>query len=147
MGVTACTVVYSVHKKQMACPESMVDVVSKQLINHSHVLTSCIPSWPDQRFMIFYPMSRQNTREITSLMSSFQIGVISTSIALGPHISLLQRETTDYPVTAMKENSLPAHSGKRSVLYSSSHFPGQFTCLLLHSTPIYLKVTEDGEGS
>lgn len=59
----------------------------------SHLLTSLISKWPEHRVIIFYPTSQRNTGEITSLMSSFHIGVISTSIALGPHINLLQEET------------------------------------------------------
>lgn len=38
-------------------------------------------------------------------MSSFQIGVISTSIVLGPHINLLQGEITDHSITEHKNET------------------------------------------
>lgn len=152
MRVTVCLVEYSVPKElegkeHTAYPESRVGILLKKLINCSHLLTSWIPSWPEQRFIIFYPMSRQSPGEITSLMSNFQIGVTSTSIALGPHINLLQGETTIYSVTAMKEISPPAHLEKRYTLYSFSYFPGQSKYLLLHSAPMCFKVTDGYEGS
>ena len=79
-------------KERTACPESMVGILLRHLINKQH------PQLARQKFIMFRPMSGKNTGEITSLMSSFQIGVISTSIALGPHITLLQRETTEHSV-------------------------------------------------
>lgn len=128
-------------KERMACPESMVGILLRHLGNKQH------PQLARQKFIMFHPMSGQNTGEITSLMSSFQIGVISTSIALGPHINLLQRETTEHSVS--NERKLAPCTFKNKSLF---HVPfltsrGQLKCLLLYSTPTCLNITEEYEGS
>lgn len=78
-------------------------------------------------------------------MSSFQIGVISTSIILGPHINLLLGEITDHSVTNNKNETrfLP---NQKYVLHI--HF---LICGINVSLPpdiplILLKKTRKGEG-
>lgn len=146
----ATFVVCSVHTKHTAHPESMLGVLLKHWINYSHSLTSLISKWPVHGVIIFYPTSQQNTGEITSLMSSFHIGVISTSIALGPHINLLQEETTDWSLVHSNERKrIPCTFIER--IYSRFLFLTsgsiKVSLVTLHPQAMCLKVTKEWEGS
>lgn len=76
-------------------------------------------------------------------MSSFQIGVISTSIVLGPHINLLQREIIDQLVINNKNEThfLLVHEKFFSLSHNQQKSP------LLHNVPVLFKISEEGEST
>lgn len=135
------------HTGHIAHPDSVLGVLLKGQVNYSHLLTRSISNWSGHRVIIFYPTSPPNTEEITSLMSSFQIGVISTSIALGPHINLLQGETTDWSLSHRSERKLISCTFTEKVYSIFSFALLGPKDLLSQDTLICFKVTKEWEGS